>query len=189
MEWLGGRIARREFESFVADASAALLRTAYLMTWDLQLAEDLVQETFLKVARRWPRVRGLEHPVAYSRKILTNLALDEGARRGRRREIGWAPTDALSSADEAAERALSVVESRRDLVAVLALLPTRSRATLVLRFWEDLSVEQTADVLGCSVGTVKSTTSRALAMLRGLMSSGPDAGSAATDELEGARPC
>ncbi|HWE08611.1 MAG TPA: sigma factor, partial [Solirubrobacteraceae bacterium] len=67
---------RQEFERFVAEATDALLRTAYLIVWDLAEAEDLVQECLLSVARRWPRVRTMDHPRAYARRMLVNLALD-----------------------------------------------------------------------------------------------------------------
>ena len=79
---------RADFDCFVTDSTDGLLRTAYLIVWDLREAEDLVQETLLKVASRWPRVRRMERPVAYARRILVNLALDGAARRSRsRREL------------------------------------------------------------------------------------------------------
>ncbi len=77
---------RAEFDQFVADSSAGLLRTGYLIVWDLAEAEDLVQECLLAVARRWPRVRRMEHPYAYARRILVNLALRGGPARSRRRD-------------------------------------------------------------------------------------------------------
>ena len=74
-----------DFDSFVAQSTDTLMRTAYLIVWDLPEAEDLVQETLLKVARRWHRVRRMERPVAYARRMLVNLALGGAARHGRRR--------------------------------------------------------------------------------------------------------
>ena len=74
---------RADFDRFVSDNTDGLLRTAYLIVWDLPEAEDLVQETLLKVAKRWPRIRRTKHPVAYARRILVNLALDGAARRSR----------------------------------------------------------------------------------------------------------
>ncbi|HUA69419.1 MAG TPA: sigma factor, partial [Solirubrobacteraceae bacterium] len=76
---------RADFDNFVAHNTDALLRTAYLIVWDLPEAEDLVQETLLKVAGRWHRVRRMEHPASYARRILVNLALSGSDRRNRRR--------------------------------------------------------------------------------------------------------
>ena len=90
MDRRGGRApVRQEFDRFVAEAGDGLLRAAYLITWDLADAEDLVQECLFKVARRWPRVRRMEHPAAYARTVLVHLALDDGKQRSRRRaELG-----------------------------------------------------------------------------------------------------
>ena len=74
---------RADFDRFVADSTDTLLRTAYLIVWDLGEAEDLVQETLFEVARRWPRVRRMERPIAYARRILVNRALSGSARRTR----------------------------------------------------------------------------------------------------------
>ena len=75
--------AHEEFEQFVATCGNDLLRTGYLVVWDLGSAEDLVQECLFRVARRWPRVRSMEHPKAYARRVLINLALDDSRRRRR----------------------------------------------------------------------------------------------------------
>jgi DNA-directed RNA polymerase specialized sigma24 family protein len=131
--------ARDEFERFVAETTDDLLRTAYLVLWDLAGAEDLVQECLFRVARRWPRVRSMEHPTAYARRIVVNLALD-GAERRRRHNA--------------------------ELLAVLGTLAPLQRAVLALRYYDDLSEAQVAEILGCSVGTVKSTAWRALERLR-----------------------
>ena len=160
---------RQDFDRFVADSVDGLLRAAYLITWDFAEAEDLVQECLLRVADRWPRVRAMEHPAAYGRKVLVNLALDEGRRRTRQRaELGSA-SDAHRPAERAdadSVRVLGSVESGTDLSRALGELAPRQRAALVLRYFDDLSEAQTAEVMGCSVGTVKSTTSRALERLR-----------------------
>ncbi len=152
----------------MADSVEGLLRAAYLIAWDFAEAEDLVQECLLRVADRWPRVRTMEHPAAYARKVLVNLALDEGRRRTRRRaelgSSGAGPVDEREDAD--AVRVLGLVETGTDLSRALGELAPRQRAALVLRYFDDLSEAQTADVMGCSVGTVKSTTSRALERLR-----------------------
>jgi predicted RNA polymerase sigma factor len=81
MHWLRAGGPQRDFERFVTDSTGRLLRSAYLMTSDLAEAEDLVQETLLRVARRWPRVRAMEHPAAYARRILVNLVIDGAGTR------------------------------------------------------------------------------------------------------------
>jgi RNA polymerase sigma-70 factor (sigma-E family) len=159
---------RNDFDRFVAETAQSLLRSAYLITWDFAEAEDLVQECLFKVARRWPRVKRMGRPVAYARTVLIHLALDEGKRRSRRRsELGPEATGLLEAHDDdAAVRILGRVETSTDLLGALRELPARQRAALVLRYFDDLSEAEVADVMGCSVGTVKSTTSRALGRLR-----------------------
>ena len=153
---------RADFDSFVAQSTDPLLRTAYLIVGDLPEAEDLVQETLLKVAGRWPRVLRMEHPIAYARRILVNLALGGAARRGRRRreltgetlpDHGHVPgeSDAIDAQDE--------------LMRALAALPPRQRTVLVLRYFLDLPEAEVAAAMKCSLGTVKSTASRGLARL------------------------
>ena len=169
MERLRGRApTSQEFDLFVADNADGLLRSAYLIAWDLNDAEDLVQECLLKVARRWPRVRKMEHPSAYARIVLVHLALDEGKRRNRRRsELGPSAAAQLDEReDEGAIRIIGRVEASTDLLQALAQLPPRQRVALVLRYFEDLSEAEVAAAMECSVGTVKSTTSRALDRLR-----------------------
>lgn len=159
---------RVEFDQFVADSADSLLRSAYLIAWDFAEAEDLVQECLFKVARRWPRVRKMEHPTAYARTVLVHLALDDGKRRSRRRsELEQAAAVPLDDhEDDAAMRLFVRVETSTDLLEALGELPPRQRAALVLRYFEDLSEAEVAEAMGCSVGTVKSTTSRALERLR-----------------------
>jgi RNA polymerase sigma-70 factor (sigma-E family) len=156
--------SRREFDQFVAGAADELLRTAYLVVWDLAEAEDLVQESLVRVAKRWPRVRSMDHPVAYARRILVNLALDGAERRARRRQElnGQPPED---RADESSSQDLRRVDASAEIVTALGTLPPRQRAVLVLRYFVDLPEAEVATVLGCSVGTVKSTASRGLARL------------------------
>jgi RNA polymerase sigma-70 factor (sigma-E family) len=159
-----------EFDRFVAEVVQGLLRLAYLIAWDAAEAEDLVQEGLLRVARRWPRVRRMDHREAYARKVVVNLALDESGRRARRRAELGEPAAAGGSfdafEDASAVRVLGRVEENADLVRALGSLPPRQRAVLVLRYFDDLSEVQAAEVMGCSVGTVKSSTSRALERLR-----------------------
>jgi DNA-directed RNA polymerase specialized sigma24 family protein len=85
MEWVRNKAASREFERFAAEASGPLLRTGFLMTGNAKDAEDLVQETLLRVARRWSRVRSMDHPAAYARRILINLVLHDADHRVRQR--------------------------------------------------------------------------------------------------------
>ena len=153
------------FDAFVERASTALLRTAYLLTGDRGHAEDLLQTALLRTARRWSRAR--DAPEAYARRVLLNLSRDRVRRLVRRPPEAPMPPDpdGLRTVDAGFER----VAERRVVVRALAELPTRQRQVVVLRFFEDLSVEQTAEMLGFSTGTVKSYTSRALARLRELL--------------------
>jgi RNA polymerase sigma-70 factor (sigma-E family) len=149
-----------DFEDFVRGRSSALLRTAVLLTGDVHHAQDLLQEALWRTHRHW--VQAAENPDAYVRKVLVNLAHDRYRRTVRRvRETVLAAAVPVSGPDAVAE----LVE-RDALFRSLRELPQRQRATLVLRFWEDQSIEQTAALLGVSEGTVKSTTSKALARLR-----------------------
>jgi RNA polymerase sigma-70 factor (sigma-E family) len=153
------------FEAFVEGSSTALLRTAYLLTGDRGHAEDLLQTALLRTARHWSRARAA--PEAYARRTLVNLSRDRVRWLLRRpREAPLPPeADRLRAADAGYER----VTERRVVLRALAQLPIRQRQVIVLRFFEDLPVEQTAQLLGCSTGTVKSYTSRALVRLRELL--------------------
>jgi RNA polymerase sigma-70 factor (sigma-E family) len=153
---------RADFDGFVAASTDALLRTAYLIVGDLGEAEDLVQETLFEVARRWPRVRRMEHPTAYARRILVNRAVGGAKRRARRRQE--------LAADVPPDRAVPVlagvqVGEHEELIGALAALPPRQRAVIVLRYFLDLPEAEVAAALKCSLGTVKSTASRGLARL------------------------
>jgi RNA polymerase sigma-70 factor (sigma-E family) len=185
MERSRGTRTRDEFERFVAGSGDQLLRTGYLLVWDLADAEDLVQETLLRVARRWPRVRTMDHPIAYARRILVNLALDGGKRRSRHRRELDTPTDQSleDRPDAGSARDLGMIDARAELTSALSTLPPRQRAVLVLRYFEDLSEAQVADVLGCSLGTVKSTSSRGLRRLQQALGSVDGVRSAASDVL------
>jgi RNA polymerase sigma-70 factor (sigma-E family) len=148
--------------------SDGLLRTGYLMTADLLETEDLVQECLLRVARRWPRVRSMEHPEAHARRILVNLAL-RGSRNRTRRNKELQTSEDRFDRGLLGERAVldrPVRDPGGELLAALSSLPARQRAVLVLRYFADLSEAEAAETLGCSPGTVKSTASRALARLR-----------------------
>jgi len=164
MDW-AGNATEHEFDHFTAEVYDLLLRTGYLMTGDAKDAEDLAQETLLRVARRWKRVRSMDRPAAYARRILINLVLHDSDRRSRQKAELQPPDGAFEPSDETAVRALREVEDVAEFRWALAQLPARQRAVLVLRYWADLPVAEVADVLGCSAGTVTSTASRAAARL------------------------
>jgi RNA polymerase sigma-70 factor (sigma-E family) len=160
-----------DFDEFVAGNVEQLLKTAYLIAWDTGDAEDLVQECLFKVARRWPRVRRMTQPRAYARRVLVNLALDGARGRARRRgELDGPSALAVGPAPDP----LVGLETRAELIDALAHLTPRQRAVLVLRYFNDLTEAQTAEVLGCSPGTVKSNASRGLARLREVLAPIPD---------------
>lgn len=153
------------FDAFVESESTALLRVAYLLTNDRGHAEDLLQVALLRTARRWATAR--EAPEAYVRKILLNLSRDRVrwlTRRVRERPLASAGEGvaAVGSHDHR-------VEDRRVVLEALARLPVRQRQVVVLRYFEDRSVEQTSELLDMPPGTVKSYTARALARLRELL--------------------
>ena len=147
---------RDGFTDYVAGRSTSLRATAYLLCGDWHTAEDLTQTAFLKLYKVWDRVRGYEALDAYARRTLLRVYLDT---RRRGREL---PAETVPERPVDAEP----VAERLAMLAALATVPPRQRAVLVLRYWEDLSVEQTAELLGCSEGTVKSQASRGLEKLR-----------------------
>ncbi|MEU1390061.1 MULTISPECIES: SigE family RNA polymerase sigma factor [unclassified Nonomuraea] len=149
------------FGEFVAARGLALSRMAYLVTGDHALAEDLVQETLIKVAARWRKLTRRGDPEPYVRKVMINQL-----RTWRRpRRLAFVPTAELPesppSADESAQAELKIALSR-----ALNVLTTKQRLVLYLRFYEDLSESTVAAQLGCSVGTVKRHTHDALKRLR-----------------------
>ncbi|MBC3841879.1 SigE family RNA polymerase sigma factor [Streptacidiphilus sp. 4-A2] len=148
------------FSEFVAARWGALVQMSYLLTGDFHEAEDLVQATLVRVYPHWPRIRP-ESAVGYLRRALVNTYYS----RARRRRVTQLLTPFLPE-NPAPRSGAEPGEERDQLVAALARLPARQRAVVVLRYWEDLSAEQVAQELGCSVGTVKSQASRALAKLR-----------------------
>ncbi len=148
------------FEEFAQARWSALYRSAYLLTGAPHTAEDLLQDTLAKAFTRWGQVARSDSPEAYVRKMMLNTYLDAHRRRTRR-----APKDRLFRVRD--EPATSFDSSARmDLWALLATLAPRERAVLVLRYYEDLTEEQIAGVLGISRGTVKSYAAAALRSLR-----------------------
>lgn len=143
-----------EFSVWVEDAQPQLLRKAYVLAGDQHSARDLVQQVMLSTYIAWNRV---DHPTAYATTSLVRAFFKVA--KVRRRELVM---EAL--VDTAADP--RPTEERLTLLQALRELPPRMRATVMLRFWDDLSIRDTAHLLDCSEGTVKSTTSKALAHLR-----------------------
>ena len=153
-----------DFTAFVAGSSRRLLRGAYLITGDLDEAQDLLQTALERAYRCWPSVRRSEVPEAYVRRILVNLAVDRW--RVRRVKTVALDEDLLPGLED---REVEGVPARSALLACVRQLPVGQRAVLVLRYFNDLTEAETARVLGCSVGNVKSQHARAMARLRELV--------------------
>jgi RNA polymerase sigma-70 factor (sigma-E family) len=157
-----------ELSAFVLGRRAGLLRSACLITaGDRHQAEDLVQTTLARTYVAWPRVRRASSPDAYVRRILVNAYIDEVRRPRWRREEPVAELPDLP--DPALPESWPEAVDGDAIRAALAELPPRMRTAVVLRHWLDLSVEETADLLHCSEGTVKSQTAKGIARLRGLL--------------------
>lgn len=152
--------APQGFTEFVADTSHRLLRAAWLLTGDAGRAEDLLQTVLTKAWRRWGRI-GTGNPEAYVRRMLFHTY----ATWWRRKWRGETPTDRLPDRPQSGDPASDAAERDR-LIRALAKVSRQQHAILVLRFFEDLSVAETAETLGCSPATVTTQTSRALAVLR-----------------------
>ena len=153
---------RREaqFDAFVGASSRRLLRTAYLLTRDPSVAEDLLQTALVKAWSAWDRIDGPPEP--YVRRIVATTY----ATWWRRRWNGERATEELPEPVQVGTGAHAGPEDRHDLWVALGRLPRRQRAVVVLRYFEDLTEAATAEALDCSVGTVKSQTAKALAHLR-----------------------
>lgn len=150
-----------DFEEWVRARAGVMSRSAYLLAGDPGRAEDLVQETLTRVAGRWPKISSSGTPDAYARTVMHRLAIDSWRRRRvRPPEVeGEHPELGVSGPD---------VERRLVVRAALMRLTVRQRAVLVLRFFDDLTEVQAAEILGCSSNTVKSQTRYALERLRQL---------------------
>lgn len=155
------------FDEFVAGSSARLFTMARLLSGGHRAeAEDLLQGAYERAYRRWGRISRRGDPERYVRQMLVNASVDRWRRLRRHPEVPLVVTGAdPGTADTAA-----VIADRDLLLRGLTALPPRQRAVLVLRYFEDLSESQTATMLGCSVGTVKSQTARGLARLRDITS-------------------
>lgn len=154
---------RDAFRDYVAGRSAALLRTAYLITGNRGDAEDLLQTALAKTYLAWPRIRERDSIDAYVRRVLVNTHTSIW-RRHRHLHLTVTPVEHLP--ERPGRDSTADTDIHDALWTALQSLPTKMRAAVVLRYYEDLSEAEVADVLGVSVGTVKSQTSRALAKLR-----------------------
>lgn len=156
-----------DFDEFVRSRSIRLIRAAYAMTGDRNVAEDLIQDVMAKVFLRWTSIH--TSPDAYAHKVLVRTVTDRWKARYRRPEVPLNPAHDRPTADSADAQAL-----RDELVRALRELPPRQRAVIAMRFLADLSEADVAAAAGCSVGTVKSQISRGLVRLRGVLASGQD---------------
>jgi RNA polymerase sigma-70 factor (sigma-E family) len=156
------------YSELVETRSAALFRTAYLVVGDHQLAQDLLQEALVKAYVAWPRLRDTSRAEAYVRRTIVTTAISWR----RRRSFHERPVEAVP--DDGEDDETDRLAARDALWDELRRLPPRQRATLVLRYYEDLSEADTAELMGCSVGTVKSQVAAGLGKLRARL--GPEAG-------------
>ncbi len=150
-----------DFTEFVQASWPGLYRTAFLLLGDRQLAEDLAQTALAKTYAAWSRIDDRAAAPAYARRTLVNTASSWFRKKGWRNEL---PTEVMPESAYAPDPS-----TRTIVIDALAQLPPRQRAVVVLRHYEDLSVAETADALGCSPGTVKSQTFEAFAKLRVLL--------------------
>ncbi|HEY1642968.1 MAG TPA: SigE family RNA polymerase sigma factor [Streptosporangiaceae bacterium] len=154
-----------EFREFMGSRASPLHQSAYLLCGDWHLAHDLVQDTLVKAYQHWPRVRQADSPDAYVRRILLNEVRGRWRRRERAVPVARFPEGRELTAPDATEE----IARRAGLLQALLALPLRQRATVILRYLEGMSERETAAVLGCSEGTVKSQSARALATLRNFL--------------------
>ena len=154
----------REFREFVRSRTPALLRTAYLLTGDRHLAEDLVQDALARTHLAVRRLSGGHHLEAYTRTAMYHLHVS----RWRRQRIRESMPGDMAPVGYRTDDHAAAVSLRVSLDQALRRLTPRQRAVLVLRFFEDQSEVQAAAVLNCSVGTIKSQTSKALVRIRAI---------------------
>jgi RNA polymerase sigma-70 factor (sigma-E family) len=160
--WDRHRARQAEFTAFVEVTAPRLRRTAYLMCRDWHLAQDLTQITFAKMYASWGRLRNTANLEAYSRRVLMNAVFDLKKRRSGSEIVLAEPPEPDKGADDAPELHVA-------LMRALATLPIRDQAIVVLRHWEDQSVETVAGILGVSASVVKTQNARSLTRLRSLL--------------------
>ncbi|MFF0243254.1 SigE family RNA polymerase sigma factor [Streptosporangium sandarakinum] len=153
------------FEGFVAEHGDALLRYGHVLTGNPHDAADLVQEALVRLRGAWPRIRRKDEPQGYVRTTMARLHISLWRRR-RRERLTWTPP-------ERAGHTFFPSDEEQGLWRRLAKLPRRQRAVLVLRYYEQLSDSEIAEVLGISTGTVRSQAFRGLDKLRAALSSAP----------------
>jgi RNA polymerase sigma-70 factor (sigma-E family) len=154
----------REYRDFVATRTESLRRFSYLMIGDWHLAEDVTQTALTKLYIAWRRLHDRGELDAYVRRIVVRAVVDERRRaRFRRERISEQPPERVQNDNNA------MTADRLAVLQALSSMPTQQRAAIVLRYWEDLTIEKTADLLGCPPGTVKSQTARGLQTLRVLL--------------------
>lgn len=154
------------FSEFASARSGSLFRTAYLVIGDYQLAQDLVQESLVKTYMAWPRLRDVTNAEAYTRRVIVTTCISWR----RRRSFGERPTNHVP--EGSGTDPTTLLPEQGELWTAVRQLPPRQRAAVVLRFCEDLSLTQTAELMGCSVGSVKRHTFIALDKLRAEMGAG-----------------
>lgn len=155
---------KRSFEEYVAARGHALLRFGYVLTGDKHMSEDLVQEALARTHQKWTKINSLDHPDAYVRRIIVNEFMSWGRRHGKRLTLVPDIPEQAHGAPRSDHVAASV--DRSAMWELLAQLPRQQRAVLVLRFYEDCSDAQIAEILGCAPVTVRSHASKGLATLR-----------------------
>lgn len=155
-----------EFQGFVTNRWSQLMRTAFLLTGQQHAAEDLVQSSLERTYVSWRKVSAAGDPDAYVRRIMINTH----ARRHRRKLKEFLSLQDAAPVLDTCERGdrMAQADDRAALLRALAQLPLRQREAVVLRYWEDLSETQTAEAMGCSVGTVKSNAAKGIAKLRAI---------------------
>jgi RNA polymerase sigma-70 factor (sigma-E family) len=151
--------SEQSYGDYVMARRPALIREAYLLVGDVHLAEDLVQTALAKAYVAWPRVTASRTPDAYVRRILVNTNISRHRRRRVAEVLTETPPDAAGAPAPPAPHSAEVIEA-------LMSLPHRQRAAIVLRFWDDLPESEIAGLMGCSIGSVRTHTSRGMAKLR-----------------------
>ena len=157
------------FEDFVSSRLAALLRYATVVTWDPHLAEDVTQEVLVRAQLKWARIGRLDRPEAYVRRMVVNEFLSWR----RRRTASPLSRESLEAAAGSVPDHGAAWGERDAVLRLIATLPATQRAAVALRFYEDMTYDDIAEVLGCRVGTARSHVSRALLTLRGQLPTAP----------------
>lgn len=163
---MGDREDSDEYALFFTASWPHLLRVTYAVTGDIQRAEDALQAAFAQAFAAWGKVSRADNPAAYVRKIALNAALAQERKAYRRRET---VSDSLHEPESNRSRDDDVVALRDEVWTAVRSLPARQRAVVVLRYYEDLTERQIAEVLDCRPGTVKSQAAAALSTLRTLL--------------------